>query len=176
MRTNWLSYVRNFLVILCLTTGVALAGPGDDEQGVRVRVSLATEVLHGQGYWSPSVRVGQDGGWGLRVGSLRAPMWAKEVPDELIDANSKFKLNSASYLEVDREFCGQRWCGGLGVVYINDVTPMNGTKWNFGLHVRYAINVNWSLVFDHDSHGSMFGFAKDKSNRGWNLLGVAYTF
>lgn len=164
------------LLIFSLLYNYAVAGPADDEQGIRVRVSAATEVLHGQGYWSPSLRIGQDGGLGLRVGSMKAPMWAKEVPAELIEANSKFKLDSVSFVEADYEVCGQRWCGALGAARLNGLTPMNGTQWNFGVHVRYAINVNWSLVLDHYSHGTALGIATDKSNRGWNLLGVAYTF
>ena len=173
MKTNWLRHVRNFLVIHCLTllTGAALA-----EEEVRVRVSLATDVVHGQGYWSPMLRIGVDGGPGLRVGSMQAPTWSRSIPAEVVEKNPNFKLDSVSFFEVDYEVCGQRWCGALGAARLDGLTFMNGTPWNFGLHVRYAITQHWSLVLDHYSHGTMLGIAQDKSNRGWNLLGVAYTF
>lgn len=170
------AWIIFLLLVLALLRNYAVAGPADDVQDVRVRVSAATEVLHGQGYWSPALRVGHDGGWGLRIGSLKAPAWASEVPAELIALDDSFKLNSVSFVEADYEACGQRWCGAIGAARLNGLTPMNGTQWNFGVHLRYAIDINWSLVLDHYSHGSAFGIAKDKSNRGWNLLGVAYTF
>lgn len=164
------------LAFVLLQNCAAHAGPADDDQSTRVRISLATDVIHGQGYWSPGLRMGTDGGFGLRIGSMQAPIWAKDVPEEIQNRKPQFNLDSVSYVEVDKEFCGELWCTALGAAKFSDLTRMNGTKWNFGVHIRYAIDRNWSLVFDHYSHGSALGFAKDKSNRGWNLLGVAYTF
>jgi hypothetical protein len=153
-----------------------LVGPADASEGIRARVSVTTDVLHGQGYWAPSLRVGYDGGIGIRYSRLTAPMWAREIPDEFAAQAARWKIESAGVYEIDKEFCGTRWCGALGAAYINRHTVLNGTHWNFGLHIRYKIDHNWSLVLDHYSHGSMLGIADDKSNRGWNLLGVAYTW
>ena len=179
------------LVVVFLTYSTDThAGPADDDQSTRVRVSVTTEALHGQGYWSPGIRIGKDGGYGLRFGSMRAPVWARRIPDNItvtdprtgqrvsipLELGPEWKIDSISYVEVDREFCGQRWCGGIGAARLNGHTYMNGSTWNFGLHVRYAIDRQWSLVLDHYSHGSMLGIAQDKSNRGWNLIGVAYSF
>lgn len=163
------------LFVLLVITSPADAGPATAEESIRARLSVTTEILHGQGYWSPGLRVGQDGGWGVRYARMSRPTWAREIPQNL-NLGSKWQIESAGLLEVDREFCGERWCGGIGVAHINRVTPMNGTLWNFGLHVRYAIDKDWSIVLDHYSHGSALGIAQDKSNRGWNLLGVSYGF
>ena len=176
--------------ILLLLWMVVTSGQAAADEGLRARLSFATEVLHGQGYWSPSLRVGWDGGLGVRYSRLTRPMWAREIPESVtatdprtgrqvtvpLNLGNKWKIESAGLLELDKEWCGQRWCGALGVAYINRDTPMNGTRWNFGLHIRYAIDKNWSLVLDHYSHGSMLGISQDESNRGWNLLGVAYSF
>lgn len=174
-----MKHLRITIVILLtslLQNYTAHAGPADDNQITRLRISLATDVVHGQGYWSPGLRIGKDGGLGLRVGSMQAPMWAHAVPEHIQQTKPQLKLDSVSYIEVDKELCGERWCVGLGAAKLSGLTRMNGTEWNFGVHFRYAITENWSLVLDHYSHGSALGFAKDKSNRGWNLLGVAYSF
>lgn len=165
-----------FVIILLTATTDAHAGPADDDQSIRARVSLSTEMLHGQGYWNPGLRIGQDGGFGVRLGALRAPVWASRIPDEVKSAHPEWDIRSATYFEVDKEFCAQRWCAGLGVAKLSRTTYMNGTEWNFGTHLRYAIDKDWSITFDHYSHARALGFAPDKSNRGWNLLGVAYSF
>lgn len=147
-----------------------------ESRSVRLRVSVATEVVHGQGYWSPGLRLGHDGGWGLRAGALVAPVWAGAVPDHIRQAKPQFDLESHGYIGVDREFCATRWCAGLGIVRINGLSYMNGTRYNFGLYARYLIDRHWSLDYIHFSHGSALGIADDKSNRGWNLLGIGYSF
>lgn len=164
------------LALVLLQNCTAHAGPADSDQSTRVRLSVTADVIHGQGYWSPSLRIGQDGGFGLRVGRMQPPAWAKSVPEEIRQEKPQFDLNAVSYVEVDKEFCGERWCAALGIAKLSDKSYMNGTEWNFGVHFRYAMDKNWSLVLDHYSHGSMLGIEKEKSNRGWNLLGVAYTW
>lgn len=164
------------LGLVLLQNCTAHAGPADSDQSTRVRLSLATDVIHGQGYSSANVRIGKDGGFGLRVGRMQPPAWAGDVPEQIKRAKPQFDLEAVSFVEVDKEFCGERWCAGLGVAKLSDKTFLNGTRYNFGVHFRYAIDTRWNLVLDHYSHGRMLGIAKEHSNRGWNLLGVAYSW
>lgn len=138
------------------------------------RIGLGTEFIHGQGYWSPSLRIGEK--WGLRIGALNAPVWAESVPEHIQRAKPQFDLESHSYFGIDREFCGSHWCGGLGVVRINGLSYMNGTRYNFGVYGRYKIDKKWSIEYTHFSHGSALGIAEEKSNRGWNLIGLSYAW
>lgn len=141
-----------------------------------VRAAVQYEVLHAQGYWSPSLRIGKNGGYGLRIGHLRAPGWAREVPDELIAQKPALKIDSLNYIGIEREWCDVRWCATLGAAKLTELTKINGTYYNFTLGLRYVIDKHWSIELTHFSHGSMLGIEKDKSNAGWNLLGVAYTW
>jgi len=145
--------MRTWLLLLSLLTCSAFA-----DDSVKVRLSLTAEAYHGQGYWSPTVRIDPGVGIGLRIGTMRGH---PDQPD-------------VSFVELDKEFCYGHICGGLGGAHLSHVSHLNGTKWNFGLHARYQVAEHWSLVLDHYSHGRFLGIAKDKSNRGWNLLGVAY--
>lgn len=186
----WVALFAAFVLGMWAASDARADSPAVPTEDVRARLFFTTEMLHGQGYWSPGLRVGYDGGWGLRYSRLSRPYWAREIPQSVttthpqtgqqvsvpLNLGDKWKIESAGLLEVDREFCGRRWCGALGAAYINRDTPMNGTRWNFGLHVRYAIDANWSIVYDHYSHGSMLGISQDESNRGWNLLGISRSF
>lgn len=68
--------------------------------------------------------------------------------------NSDFSFN----------FGGAYWDG---LIY-DDI----GTHWNFVLEPEYKINRNLSILLTHYSHGAGFGIAKEKDNKGINLLKV----
>lgn len=153
--------------LLAVALGLFMIGPrAARATDFDVRTSMQFEALHAQGYWSPALRIGENGGYGLRLGHLRAPEWARHVPG----------VESLSYIGVEREWCGVRWCGTLGVAKLTELTKINGTYYNFVLGVRYVIDKNWSLELTHFSHGALLGIENDKPNVGWNLLGVTYTW
>jgi hypothetical protein len=146
-----------FLLLLLVLTAPAHA---------ETRITGNADALHGRGYYGASVRFEGQRGIGLRLGALKAP-----------DEQPAHEWRSVGYAEVDVELCGDSgFCVGAGVAYFTHTTHMNGTRPNFGLHVRYKLDEHWSVALDHYSHGSALGIAKDKSNRGWNLLGLAYNF
>lgn len=64
---------------------------------------------------------------------------------------------------------------GLGAVYLNQLTPLNGTRPNFSFTVGMRL---WSAtVFcRHMSHASILGIAPDKPNGGWNWCGGRIEF
>lgn len=104
-----------------------------------VRLTLGAEVLHMQGYSLADLRVGETGGYGVRVGLLRAPAWAGSVPEHIRTHKPQFDLQDVAYWGLDREWCGEAWCGGLGVVRLTDTSWANGTQWNFGLYASYRM-------------------------------------
>jgi hypothetical protein len=161
--------VVGLLIIAIVCIGASRNARAND---LDVRASVGFEALHAQGYWTYGLRVGQDGGYGLRAGQLRAPSWSHRIPAEM----SEWKLDSLNYVAADREFCGTNWCGSLGIAHLSELTKINGTKTNFLLGIRYVINPEWSLELLHFSHGSMLGIEKGKSNSGWNFLQAVYTF
>lgn len=156
---EWIRLAGGMLIIGTLLALIILS-PRNAE-AADIRLSLATEAYHGRGYSGTTVRIGENGGGGIRLGRLQAPETFKQ---------------DATLIEADYELCGSAWCFGAGLAWITHATVLNGTQGNFGLHIRYQINANWSLVLDHYSHGRALGIEKDKSNRGWNLIGVAYSF
>lgn len=59
---------------------------------------------------------------------------------------------------------------GLGAAYLNQLTPLNGTRANFSLTI--GVHLTSADIFcRHTSHASMFGIAPDKANGGWNWCG-----
>lgn len=165
--------MRRILVALVATMSSCAPLPAADLP-FEVRAGVGFDALHGQGYWSPGVRLGNE--WGLRVGLLKAPMWAADVPGEIKAAKPQFDLTDVAYYGVEREFCGERWCGALGIARLSRLTELNGTKWNFMLGLRYKFSPEWSGGLIHFSHGSMLGIERDKANSGWNVLNVERTW
>jgi hypothetical protein len=150
--------MRCFLLSLLLS--LTCSAFADD-----TRIFAHVGTHHDRGYEGAGVRFGHESGLGLRLGALNAP---SKLPAQ--------QWRDLAYAEVDLEGCYGNWCGGLGVAYLTNKTYMNGTEWNFGVHVGYKVAEHWRVVLDHYSHGRALGFAKTRSNRGWNLLGVAYEF
>lgn len=162
-------------ITLLLFASVMLSGKAKADE-LDIRASVGFEALHAQGYWTYGVRVGQDGGYGVRLGQLRAPSWSHRIPQEITAVKPEWKLDSLNYVAVDKEWCGSNWCGTLGLAHLSELTKINGTKANFLLGVRYKMTEQHSIELMHFSHGSMLGIEKEKSNAGWNLLQYNYTW
>src|SRR3990167_3237273 len=156
---KWLDAL--ILAAMALMLWFLLSGGAQAE----TRITMSGEAYHGRGYYGPSVRFGTESGYGLRLGALKAP-----------DKAPADKWRSLGFVELDGELCGDYWCGGAGIAYLTETTQLNGTRLNFGLHIRYKLDSHWSVAVDHYSHGRALGIAKDKSNRGVNLVGIAYSF
>jgi len=63
-----------------------------------------------------------------------------------------------------------------GAAYLSETTGVNGTRPNFATSFAYRLNNTTSLELTHYSHAAFLGIAKDKSNAGWNLLGISVKF
>lgn len=101
------------------------------------------------GYSPDSLRdlhIFYEGHRGRSIGGLTYNIWPLRESD--------FKFNfGAAYWD--------------GLIY-DDI----GTHWNFVLEPEYKINRNLSVLLTHYSHGAGFGIAKEKDNKGINLLKV----
>jgi len=65
--------------------------------------------------------------------------------------------------------------GGVGLAYLTQLTPLNGTQLNFSLTAGLDLGP-FDLLCRHISHGSQLGIAPDKPNASWNWCGVRFGF
>lgn len=129
------------------------------------QLSLGSDIRHAPGLSSWSIRYGER--WGFRAGAIIMP--------ETKSRGAKV-TESVWVVGLDHQWRFTDWNFGLGAVKISDTTKLNGTEWNFDLSAQYKLGGGAFLEFRHYSHGSMFGIAADKSNRGWNFLGLGYAW
>lgn len=97
-------------------------------------------------------------------------------------------LHAAGYTSANHLAAGvlYRWRGwviepGLGVVYLDDLTRVNGTHANFVLAIDTKpialFGLRWQAGWRHYSNGrGIFGWAEDVPNGGWNFLVVGALF
>lgn len=64
---------------------------------------------------------------------------------------------------------------GLGAAYVDQLTPLNGTRANFSLTIGYDFGAIDAFC-RHQSHGSQLGLAPDKANGGWNWCGFHLSY
>ncbi len=138
---------------------------GDDETKVGLRLSVADDVYyydHARGAILASGRYGD--AWGARLG-----FW---VPNPAVKTAVPHVFAGA-----DRLFTTGSWRYGIGIIWIDTETGVNGTKWNFHLSVAYDLSEKYFVEFSHFSHGADFGIEPDAPNSpGWNFLGVGVAF
>lgn len=64
---------------------------------------------------------------------------------------------------------------GIGAAWLDQLTPLNGTLWNFSVTVGWDFGRAQALC-RHISHASLLGIAPDKPNGGWNFCGGRFEF
>lgn len=62
----------------------------------------------------------------------------------------------------------------IGLVWLAETNKMNGTRFNSHFELQHKLTDRLSLSLSHISHGSKFGIEKNKSNQGWNWVGVTW--
>jgi hypothetical protein len=134
---------------------------GDNETQVALRLSVSDSAINDAGAVLMSGRYG--GAWGMRAG-----VWIRDP--HLQDGAPHL------FAGMDRVWTDNKWHYGLGVVWIDDVNEVNGTRWNFDLALAYDLSNRIFVEFLHLSHGSKaLGIKKDLPNLGWNFIGLGLT-
>jgi len=126
-----------------------------------LRLWVSEDFVHAPGSLMISGRYG--GAWGLRLGA-----W---IRDSHIEGGIPDKFGG-----IDRVWAYRGWRAGLGAVWIDDTTKLNGTHWDFDVSLGYDLTRRISLEYHHFSHGKKLGFDEDVPNGGWNLLGIGLIF
>jgi hypothetical protein len=132
-----------------------------DETTPDLRLSVSEDFVHARGSMMVSARYGA--GWGARLG-----FWARDSHVEPSKANF--------FAGIDHVWTYSKWRAGLGAVWIDEVNDLNGTHWDFDVSLGYDLSSRIFVEYRHHSHGRKLGISKDKSNDGWNLIGVGLIF
>jgi len=152
---------RILLASLCL---LAWAAPVRalqlDETRKDFRVALSEDFMHASGSTLLALRYG--GAWGVTAGGWLATDDVHPDPHGFAGAN--------------RVWTSGRWRAGLGAIWMDEETSVNGTHWLFDVSLSYDFTRRVYVEYRHFSHGSKLGIAKDKPNGGWNLIGVGLSF
>ena len=64
---------------------------------------------------------------------------------------------------------------GIGAAWLDQLTPLNGTQWNFSVTIGWDFGPVQALC-RHTSHGRQLGIEPDKPNGGWNWCGGRLEF
>lgn len=152
-----------FTLTAAAVLSMALVAPARalERPEVGLRVSLYEDVVHAPGSLVVSARYG--GGWGLRLGA-----W---VRDSHVEGGAPDKFGGIDHVWKYRDLRA-----GLGAVWIDDTTKLNGTHWDFDVSLAYDVTRRVFVEYHHFSHGKKLGIDNDVPNGGWNLLGVGWIF
>jgi len=151
------------LAFLCiaLTAGQPARAWQLDETRTDFRLSVLNDVTVGAGSVLVAARYG--GAWGVRAGSfVRDVHVVPSAPNVMLGANYVWTYS--------------RWRGGFGAVWFDKENANNGTRWNFDFTVSFDVTDRIYAEYQHNSHGSTIGIKTDRSNEGWNLLGIGFVF
>jgi len=155
---------RNFVWVVASLAGLALlAGApshAQDETRAGLRLTMATDVFRASGSMVVAGRYG--GSWGARLG-----FW---VRDGHVDPGAPNKLAG-----VDHMWTRSNWRYGIGLVWIDEVNNVNGTRWNLDLSLAYDLSPRVFAEYRHYSHGSNIGIRTDLPNSSWNFVGFGLT-
>ncbi len=153
----------DLLKIACAALLIALATPARalDNPEVDLRLVVSADFVHAPGSMVVSGRYG--GAWGLRLGA-----WVRDVH---ADPGAPNKLAGGDYVWKYRN-----WRAGLGAVWIDETSNLNGTHWDFDVSLAYDLGGRVFAEYHHFSHGRKAGINEDVPNDGWNLLGIGWIF
>jgi hypothetical protein len=142
-----------------------LPGPAQawefDETKPSLRLSLGLDVFRAAGAMVAEARYG--GSWNVKAGA-----WVRDVH---VHPEAPNVLLGGGYV-----LTKSKWRFGAGVVWIDEVNDLNGTRWNFDLSVGYDLSNRLFLEYAHYSHGSGLGIRRDAPNGSWNLVSVGLIF
>jgi hypothetical protein len=156
--------MRRAHALLWLVCALAWAAPVHalqfDETRKDLRVTLSEDFMHAHGSVLLAGRYGA--AWGLRAGAWLYTDDLHPKPHGFVGADHVWTIG--------------KWRAGLGAVWMDERTNVNGTNWLFDISVGYDISRRVFVEYRHHSHGSKLGIKRDVPNGGWNLLGVGMTF
>jgi len=151
------------LAFLCFA--LAAAAPAGawswDETKPALRLSLGLDGYRAPGTVVATARYG--GSWNMKAGA-----WVRDVH---VQPEAPNVFLGAGYV-----LTKSRWRFGAGVLWIDEVNGVNGTRWNFDASIAYDMSDRVFFEYQHSSHGAIIGLKKDASNGGWNLIGVGLIF
>ena len=151
---------RFALVSLLLVASPARAWDWDETRP-SLRFALGLDVFRAAGAMVASARYGWN--WNAKVGA-----WVRDAHVQPEAPNY--------YLGGGYVWTKAKWRFGAGVVWIDDINDINGTRWNFDLSVGYDLSDRLFFEYQHYSHGSLLGIDKGASNGSWNLMNVGLIF
>ena len=132
-----------------------------DETRRDLRLSLSADFMHAHGATLLSGRYGA--AWGARAGA-----W--------LDAGEDVHPKPHAFVGADHVWTFGSWRAGLGAIWMDEKTNVNGTNWLFDISLAYDINRRVFVEYRHHSHGSRLGIKRDVPNGGWNLIGIGIAF
>jgi hypothetical protein len=154
--------LRAVLALSCLLAWSAPARALQfDETRKDLRLSFSMDFMHANGATLLAGRYG--GAWGLRGGG-----W--------LDAGDDVQPKPHYFVGADHVWTIGKWRAGLGAIWMDETTNVNGTHWLFDVSLAYDINRRLFVEYRHHSHGSKLGIKRDLPNGGWNLIGIGLSF
>jgi hypothetical protein len=148
------------LAMCALAWAVPAQALQHDETRKDLRLSLSVDFMHANGATLLAGRYG--GAWGLRAGAWLDPGDVHPEPHGFVGADHVWTFG--------------KWRAGLGAIWMDEKTNINGTNWLFDVSLGYDISRRVFVEYRHHSHGSRLGIRRDVPNGGWNLLGVGIAF
>lgn len=127
-----------------------------DETRKDLRLTLSADFMHAHGATLLSGRYG--GAWGARAGAWLGVDDLEPKPHGFVGADHVWTIG--------------KWRAGLGAIWMDEKTNVNGTHWLFDISLAYDVTRRVFVEYRHHSHGSKLGIKSDVQNGGWNLIGI----